>query len=188
MMKKALRLAAAILAVSVLAVPGQAQGGPVCSVNTDTITPNCSTQGWLSGVTCQHRTISCPATSGVTLNDLGITFGYRTPTGTVKGTIVFFSVLGGTQPEQFPGGEGTYASDYYHASYQIVQTAWDSDWEDTGTSTKNIAYAAGRVAAFLNWVNTNLYVPIHNSNPLAGMCIQGTSAGGSRRCVGLGLV
>ena len=61
----------------------------------------------------------------------------------------------------------------------MVQSAWDSDWEDTGTSTKNIAYAAGRAAAFLSYIKTTLYAPIHSSNPLAGMCAQGNSGGGA---------
>jgi hypothetical protein len=145
------------------------------------MTPNCSGQGWQHGpgVTCLHKTISCPSTSGVTLNDLGITLAYNTPSGTVKGTIVLFTDLGGTVPDDFPGQEETYAGYYFTHGYQFVQTAWDSDWEDTGTPTKNIAYAAGRAAAFLSWVNTNLYVPIHGSNPLAGMCVQGSSAGGA---------
>ena len=54
--------------------------------------------------------------------------------------------------------------------------AWDSDWEDTGTATKNIAYAAGRPAAFLRYIKASLYDPLHQLNPQAGMCAQGTSA------------
>jgi hypothetical protein len=90
---------------------------------------------------------------------------------------VFFSHSGGMAPDAFPGAEKTYAADYFNANYQIVQTAWDHDWEDTGTTTKNIAYAAGRPAAFLSWAKTTFYDPVHASNPLAGMCMQGTSAG-----------
>ncbi len=43
---------------------------------------------------------------------------------------------------------------------------------------KNVGYAAGRPAAFLNWVNTNLYASVHSANPTAGFCAQGNSAGG----------
>ncbi len=93
-------------------------------------------------------------------------------------------------PSDDPGSASkTYAA-YYNASpyyYQVVQTAWDSSgpaWEDTtGTNsapdTKNIAYAAGRPAAFLNWAITNLYGPVQMQNSQAGMCVQGTSAGGA---------
>jgi len=161
-MKKVPTSAKLLFALFALAVAVLAQAGPTCSVNTDSQTPNCTGQGWQSGLTCVHKTISCPSVGGVTLIDLGITFGYKTPPGTVKGTIVFFSDLGGITPDDFPGGEETFAGDYFAAGYQIVQTKWDNDWEDTGTATKNIAYAAGRVAAFLNWVNTNLYVPVHS--------------------------
>jgi hypothetical protein len=127
--------------------------------------------------------VHCPTVNGVTINDLGTTYGYLTPTnpptGKVLGTIVFFSHSGGTQPSGQPGNESTYAADYSALGYQIIQTAWDGDWEDTGTSTKNIAYAAGRAAAFLNWVSTTFYAPIHQLNGPAGMCVQGTSAGGA---------
>ena len=156
----------------------RAQSGPVCTVATDSITPSCPTaSGWLGGVTCQHRTVSCPSVGGVTINDLGITFGHKKPAGTVKGTIVFLSNSGGTSPEGFPGQEMTFAADYYNSGFEVIQTAWDSDWEDTGTSTENIAYAAGRPAAFLSWAKTNYYDPVHTANSTAGMCVHGTSAG-----------
>jgi hypothetical protein len=112
------------------------------------------------------------------VDDLGITIGYKSPTNAV-GTIVFFSHSGGVTPTTYPGQEQTYASDYYGANFQVVQTQWDADWEDTGTGTKNIAYAAGRPNAVLNWVNSNLYGPIHHNNLNAGMCAQGDSAGGA---------
>jgi hypothetical protein len=75
-----------LLVLSILAVIAQAQSGPVCSVNTDMHTADCSAAGWLSGVTCAHKTVSCPSVNGVILTDLGITYGYKTPpSGTVKG-------------------------------------------------------------------------------------------------------
>ncbi len=171
---------ATVLLVLAIAAVGAAQNTPTCTVNTDNVTPSCSTgDGWLSGVTCLHRTTSCTTVNGVSLADLGITFGYKTPPIPVLGTIVFFSHSGGITPDSYPGGERSYAGDYYAANFQVVQTQWDADWEDTETGTKNIAYAAGRPAAFLGWVNTNLYTPIHTAKPTAGMCVQGTSAGGA---------
>jgi hypothetical protein len=112
--------------------------------------------------------------NGVTIKDLGITFGYLTPSKP-NGTIVFFSQSGGTTPGA-SGAKG-YPGTYYSADFQVVQTAWDSDWEDTGTHTKNIAYAAGRVAAFLSYIKSNLYEPIRFTHPTAGMCAQGSSGG-----------
>lgn len=152
MINRALRLIAALLVLGSLTAPAAAQNTPTCTVNTDTVTPTCPTStGWLGGVTCEHRTISCTTVNGVSLVDLGITVGYKTPLAPV-GTIVFFSHSGGITPATYPGQEQSYASDYYNANFQVVQTQWDADWEDTGTSTKNVAYAAGRPAAFLNWV------------------------------------
>jgi hypothetical protein len=113
--------------------------------------------------------------NGVTLNDLGITFGYVTP-ASPKGTIVLFTQSGGTIPGANIGAGTDYFGAYYSAGFQVIQTAWDSNWEDSGTSTKNIAYAAGRVAAFLSYIKTNLYDPIHLTLPTAGMCAQGDSA------------
>ncbi len=187
-MNKVLRLSVVLALALSATLAATAQGGPVCSVNNDTVTPNCSGSTWLTGLTsCQHKTISCPTVNGVSLVDIGITFGYKNPTATPNGTIVFFSEGGGKTTDDPVGGSAskTFAA-YYNAApynYQVVQTAWDSsgpDWEDTGTTTKNIAYAAGRPSAFLSWVNVNLYKPIHlNQNTHAGMCVQGTSAGGA---------
>jgi hypothetical protein len=96
---------------------------------------------------------------------------------------VFFSGSDGTTPNgtnPYPSASITdYATYYYGQHYQVVETAWDSEWEDP-TSTNsggNIGYAACRPATFLSWVNTSLYAPIHQSNPTAGMCLQGESAG-----------
>lgn len=61
----------------------------------------------------------------------------------------------------------------------MVQTAWDNDWEDTGTgNVKNIAYAAARVSAFLNWVRYGSATGGAGLYGSGGMCVQGTSAGG----------
>jgi|GEM_PF-6475929 len=116
--------------------------GPTCTVNSDTVTPDCSGSMWLSGVTCVHKTIKCPTTpDGVSFSDAGLTYGYKTPTSPL-GTIVFFSPKGGHATDEPTDGTGSsvYAGDYYTAGYQVVQTEWDAglDWEDTGTSTKNI--------------------------------------------------
>jgi hypothetical protein len=112
------------------------------------------------------------------LRTLGITFGYKTPSP-AKGTIVFFSHSGGITPDSYPGGELSYAGDYYAANFQVVQTQWDADWEDTETVTKNIAYAAGRPAAFLNWVRFGSMTGGSGPYPGGAMCAQGDSAGGA---------
>jgi hypothetical protein len=180
------------------AATGQSTNTPSCSVSAGPVPGSCPvSMGWASTIPasqCEHLTIHCvpPQNSSVAINDLGITYGYQTPpTGTTpKGTIVFFSPEGGNMPaDQEPScpqppcySELNYFADYLAASYQVVQTAWDSTsaWEDTGTSTKNIAYAAGRVSAFLAYVqtNSNLFAYVQGSNAKAGMCAQGNSGGG----------
>jgi hypothetical protein len=115
----------------------------------------------------------------VNIADDGITIGYAAPS-VVNGTIVLFSDGAGTAPEAFPGSEGQYANYYYNHGYQIVQTSWDNDWEDTGTgNVKNIAYAAGRVAAFLSWVRYGSSTDGAALYGSGGMCVHGTSAGAS---------
>jgi hypothetical protein len=173
----------AIFAMSAFSYTLLAQSSPLptgtVSVASGTPSSGCPTSdGWLSGVTCRYATVTCPESNGTT--PLGITFGYETP-ASPKGTIVIFSHSGGTTPEAFPGNEGTIAGGYCNANYQVVQTKWDSDWEDeSGTGLGgSIGLAACRPATFLAWVISNLYTPIYNSNPTAGMCVHGTSAGAS---------
>jgi len=169
---------AAFFVVASLAVAAQA--GPACSVVTDSVTPDCSASGWLNtvpGFVCAHRTVTCPTTGGVSFNNnFGITFGYLTPASPL-GTIVLFSNSGGTEPAAFPGAETDFAHYYYNKNYQVVETAWDADWEDTGTSTKNVAFAAGRPAAFLQWVRYGSATGGSGLWSTGGMCVHGTSAG-----------
>lgn len=62
---------------------------------------------------------------------------------------------------------------------------WHYDWEDTadggGGSTSNVGYAACRQYTLLHYIYQTLYANIYNptTNPTAGMCVQGESAGGA---------
>jgi hypothetical protein len=174
------RVRAVLIITFISAAAAWAQSGPICQVYTDSVTPNCTASGWdtgLPGFTCAHRTITCPSVGSVNIVDNGITIGYASPT-TVRGTIVLLSNSGGTSPELFPGNEGGYAGYYYSQSFQVVQTAWDTDWEDTGSgNVKNVAYAAGRVAAFLSWVRFGSTTGGPGLYGSGGMCVHGTSAG-----------
>jgi hypothetical protein len=205
MTNKALRLAVFLLVLGTLSVGAVCQNIPSCSVSSGptVCTPStcsCSGNGFASTIpaaNCYHLTISCTnVPNGGTINDLGITFGFQTPpSGTIKGTIVFLSPMGGTIasdpastcPNPPCYNEVTYFEDYLNTyNYQVVQTAWDTNtdpapgWEDTGTSTKYVGYAAGRVAAFLSWAygSSLLYGGVYSINNQAGMCAQGNSAGG----------
>lgn len=80
--------------------------------------------------------------------------------------------------------DAQYASDYLTKySYQVVLLKWQYDWEDTanggGGANSNIGYAACRQYTLLHWIYSTLYTAIYNANtnPTAGMCIQGESAG-----------
>ena len=181
-MKKTSLLGIAILALLPLAVP--AQNGPTCTVTVDNTNASCSEIEWIPNYTaCEHAWVSCLPFNKVSFSDLGIRFAYKNPSGTSNGTVVFFSEGGGeTTNSRDPVGTSKAYAEYYNNAtnnYQVVQTAWDSDWEDTGTgNTKNIAYAAGRPTAFLLWAYNNLFLPSTRKST-AGMCAQGASAGGA---------
>lgn len=125
MLNRSDALAATFLALTTIAA---SQTTPTCTIRTDSVTPSCTGSGWYSGITtCAHRTVSCSTLNGVTINDIGITFGYATP-ASARGTIVFFSPEGGTKPSDTNYDEATYAAHYYASpqNYQVVQTQWDS--------------------------------------------------------------
>src|ERR1700693_318139 len=170
---------------------GTAQGQlPTCIVSTDHVMNySCSGTGWYGGLTqCAHRTVSCTLNNNPITTPLGITYGYTNPSNS-NGTIVFFSYAGGTSPSDTSYNEATYAAYYDSKGFQVVQTMWDngsgtdsnSDWEDTGFSgagAKNVGYAAGRPAAFLNFVRYGSPTGGSALYTAGGMCAQGNSAGG----------
>jgi hypothetical protein len=176
-----------VLILAALGAVSAGQNVPTCTVSTDTVTPSCTGTLWSPVITsCEHRTITCPTVNDVQIEPLGITFGYGTPP-TDHGTVVFFSYEGGTSPSNVNADEATYATYYYGKNLQVVQTAWDSgsgtdtdsDWEDVGYSNnKNVAYAAGRAAAFLNWVRYGSSTGGPAIYGGGGMCAQGNSGGG----------
>lgn len=126
------------------------------------------------GMTCYHATVStCPNAL-----DLGLTFGYRAPAGTPKGTIVFFTGSGGESAgdDQF----NAYSDDYVNADYAVVETAWDGPWEDTTNATTgsnvplhSVINAGCRPATFLNYIFTQSQFYTQGT----GRCAQGFSGG-----------
>jgi hypothetical protein len=125
--------------------------------------------------TCSQATITCPNTAPIALN------WSLTNAGGSNGTIVFFSSGGGTDAASEPGEEQSFIPGYVAAGYQVVQTAWATPWEITNDSNTNYPFnirtAACRPASVLDYVYKNIY-PGSNS-PQAGMCAQGSSAGGA---------
>jgi hypothetical protein len=185
-------LAAALVLVALAAfmvpTPTRAQSGPfglgTVTLGSSGLCPTGPTSGWLSGMTCQNATVSCLSSSPYNVQDIGVTYGYATPGGTPKGTIVILTGDGGTSPTDEISLDAQYASDYLTKyNYQAVLVQWQYDWEDTanggGGANSNVGYAACRQYTLLNYIYTTLYAAIYNShtNPTAGMCVQGESAG-----------
>jgi hypothetical protein len=124
--------------------------------------------------------------------DWPLTFGYLNPAGIVPntahaiGTIVFFSGDGGGL-SVLPGNFG-YADAYFKAGYEIVEIAWNDDWEYTydpysGSETASVQNAACRPATFMKkYVYDVLFAPSGGGGVLggdssAGFCAHGASAG-----------
>jgi hypothetical protein len=136
---------------------------------------------------CQKATVSCLSAAPYNVQGIGVTYGYATPAPPIvpQGTIVILSGQGGTSPADDWSDDEQYASDYLTDKYQVVMVAWDYDWEDATNSgvgpTSNVGYAACRPYTLLNYIYTTLYAAIYNpvTNPKAGMCVQGESAGGA---------
>ena len=149
--------------------PAQAQGraplplGDVTGVNE---LPTCPS-GYYPGAACFEATVSCPNAL-----DIPLTYGLVNPTGVPRGMIVFFNGSGGTAPYGGTNRGRSYAETYLQAGYQVVQFAWETDWEDTGiTGGRSVKTAACRPATLLNYFHQSLY---HGDG---GMCAQGASAG-----------
>jgi uncharacterized protein YjdB len=121
---------------------------------------------------CYSATVSCP-----NLPDLGLTYGVATPGGISNGTVVFVSPKGGETPV---GGNLATNIPYevYHANYQTVQMAWDTDWRDGAIGGGYFKSAACREATMLNYFNTTYYQAAVNS-ATAGSCAISYSGGAS---------
>lgn len=120
---------------------------------------------------CYHATITCPNTA-----DLGVTYGVATPPTTSNGTMAFVPAKFGLNT--LPGNYlGEIPFDLYHANYQTIQFAFDSQWQLTGTSTGSLKVAACRVATIVNYFYTTFYLTNTNNSASAGMCAHSQSGG-----------
>lgn len=145
-----------------------AQSGQL-PLGTVSVTPmlSCPT-GYYPGAKCFQAVVNCPDTATIQA-----TYGYVNPSGKPRGTIVFFNGKGGTQTYGGGGTNGTsYGAKYLQDGYRIVQTAWATDWENTGIANMlSVKTAACRPATLLNYLFKNVY------DEHGGMCAQGASAG-----------
>jgi hypothetical protein len=121
-------------------------------------------------MSCFKATVSCPNTA-----DMNLEYGYANPSGTSNGTVVLLSGSGGTSASDSVGLENDFASAYLTDHYQVVELKWNTAWENTGVTTRNIQTAACRPATFLWWAYNNIYT--NPSGGTRGFCAQGTSGG-----------
>lgn len=162
------KLGAALPCLFVFAMLASAQSAPLpLGAVTHASRLSACPQGYYPGATCYQATVTCPDTA-----DIAVTYGYTNPPGTQRGTVILFNGGDGTQVQPGRPGGSTFDESYLAAGYQIVQTAWETAWEDTGVpGAKNIKVAACRAATLLNYV----YQTVYDRN--GGMCAQGASAG-----------
>ncbi len=124
---------------------------------------------------CFTAQVNCP-----NADSLPFVYGYWSPQGTPKGTIVTLTGDGGTYAST-PAFSTLYIPQYEAANYQIVQVAWGSPapgvaWEiansaPNSNTTPSIINAACRVATFIHYVKTG---GIWTAN---GMCVHANSGG-----------
>ncbi|HZQ21226.1 MAG TPA: hypothetical protein VFA89_00210 [Terriglobales bacterium] len=170
-------MAVVCVVLIMLAHDAQGQKSPMAigTVVTEGLPFRCTGNSWgMPGMTCQVAQVTgCPNSE-----TLGFTYAYKTQKGTPLGTIVLFSGAGGTAPSGSRQGSASgYTSEYFSRDYNVVQIAWDWDWERTNapghtTYAASILNAACRPATFLNFVQNNTLL-----NPRNLMCAQGASAG-----------
>jgi hypothetical protein len=122
---------------------------------------------------CYQATMTC---ANASTPNIIFVYSYVQQTATPLGTIVLFSGTGGE-----PGGlavNNKFAQDYYSQNYEVVEVAWQTEWEQTASAPLGILTAACRPAGFLNYVlNTPLLNARSPTNSRAGLCAQGLSAG-----------
>ena len=142
---------------------------PLGTMSVPTSLSRCPS-GFYAGSSCFQSTVSCAATAPIT-----VVYGYRTPPGVVKGTILMHDGGGGTTPFTHGPRDGrTFPESFFNAGYRIVQLAWATDWEDTNLPRKNIRVAACRPATLMKYIYENVH---GEKNALGGMAALGQSGG-----------
>lgn len=129
-------------------------------------------------VTCRRISVSgCPGVPVLSATIWIVKLGSGTPlAGTVflhdgrGGTLNFTS--GGTDPASY---RHTLESNYESAGFQLVDIAWDHDWENLAPNAASTRVAACRPATVARWIWSSPL--LHNSRRDIGFCGQGHSAG-----------
>jgi hypothetical protein len=129
-------------------------------------------------VTCRRISVSgCPGAPALGATVWIVKLSPQAPlAGTIflhdgrGGTFNFTS--GGVDPSSF---RHTLESNYESAGFQLVDIAWDSDWENLTPNATSTRVAACRPATVAHWIWSNPL--LHNSRRDIGFCGQGHSAG-----------
>jgi hypothetical protein len=109
-----------------------------------------------------------------TTPDLDFIYSYDKPAAPLSGSIVFLPGSGGTLGKLV--GDGQFVQDYFNDSYEVIQVAWQTDWQQTSDPLA-LMTAAGRPAGFLNYVLNTPLLNARSTIPTAGLCAQAVSAG-----------
>jgi hypothetical protein len=162
----------ALLGLGAAAQTAPLTPGAVSSVGSIT----CPTDFWSNPTTpavCFQATLTCANTS--TTPSLNFVFSYDKPSSSPKGVVVLFADASGVIG-RVPVNKD-FAEDYFNANYEVVEIGWTpTDWEQT-SDPLGIMTAACRPAGFLAYALTNSLLNPRLSNPSAGFCAQGVSAG-----------
>ncbi|MEA2691826.1 MAG: hypothetical protein QOJ16_1213 [Acidobacteriota bacterium] len=173
-----LYLVPTLLALSLAAIPAKAAlpagtvielGGITCPTGTPNPTPPVPPGG---SVTCGRITVTgCTGAPDLSATVWIVTLGSGTA---LKGTVFLHSGGGGTS--NFTSGGSahrTLETNYEAAGFQLLDIAWDSDWEQT--STPSILDGACRPASVARWAFSSPHV--HGGRRDIGFCGQGQSGG-----------
>ncbi|HLJ16249.1 MAG TPA: hypothetical protein VKV15_17250 [Bryobacteraceae bacterium] len=104
---------------------------------------------------------------------LNFIYSYATPSIPI-GTVVIFS--GGSGTLGTLGEHDEVAAGVYADGYEVVEVAWQTDWEQT-SDILGIQTASCRPAGFLNYALQNPLLNVRLSNSKYGFCAEGGSAG-----------
>src|SRR5579863_3731341 len=131
------------------ALPSSNQASPLALGKMADVQSAACPAGFFAGMICSTAMVeNCAGTV-----PLGLTYGVETPTGTLKGTIVLHGGGKGTHPFN-----EKYVPAYLAAGYQVVQLAWDSDWELVGAGqSASLKSAACRPATFFAYAYSSIY-------------------------------
>ena len=165
-----------MLAALILFGSGVSAYADVLPIGTVSTPVSITCKGAATNAKCVKVVVSCPNTDDITVD-----VADALPTGTPVGTVLLQS--GGSGFGYFKGSPGyDFSSAYLAKQFEVVQTSWQSPWEDTGADhAGSPLVAACRPATIQYWVR-NTY---HKGGTSAPYCESGHSAGSGQVLYGL---